>query len=197
MGTERTSERIVPSKFSVAILAYCGNLTDYVSTKVLLVKNKYERVGPVAGKVEIINGLPENPFDAIQREWGEETGGEPFEFERPPEYKTAIFAQKDGIVDTGFIYAGILTKKAIDTFSKGKQIVEDEDIVEAKLYNIDDVLVILHDWKNQLAHPEINAQTLINIVNNVMVNHDNYFGSGAKNLFTFADFGMDFKITCL
>lgn len=193
-----TDNRIISTKLSVAILAWHGNMADYISTKVLLVKNKEGKLGPPAGKIEVVNGVPEKPYKAIKREWKEETGGEPFIFDEDPEFESCIFAQQNGYTDIGFIFHARLTDKSSDMFYKGKTIKTDEDIIEAKLYSIDNILEILRDWKNQLAHPEINAQTLINIVNNVMVNHDSLFMPDEKiRLFKFKDFDMNFNITIL
>jgi hypothetical protein len=193
-----TDNRIIASKLSVAILAWNGNMADYISTKVLLVKDKEGKLGPPAGKIEVLDGVPENPLVAIQREWREETDGEPFVFENAPNFKNCIFAQRDGFTDIGFIFHARLTDESTDLFIKGKTINTDEKIVEAKLYNIDNILEILRDWKSRLVHPEINAQTLINVVNNVMINHDSLFMPGTKiRLFELKNFEMDFKITVL
>ena len=199
MVAEIKTERSVPSKLSVAILAYRGNLADYIDTKVLLVTKRDGRSGPVAGKIEVTNHIPENPLNALKREWDEETGSEPFKFKRPPTFKDTVFAQGEGFVDIGFIYHAVLTDNAEEVFLGGKKIDNDEDIVEARLFDIDEVLVILRDWRNKLTRPEINAQTLINVVNNVMVNHDDYLGLSVKgsDLFDFKYFDMNFKVTSL
>jgi 8-oxo-dGTP pyrophosphatase MutT (NUDIX family) len=196
MVTENLTERFVNTKLSVAVVAYCGNLADFVDTRVLMVKNREGLVGPVAGNIE----KAEHPLAALEREWYEETGGEPFTFQNGSlRFKDVLFSQGNGYIDLGFVYHARLTESQIRLFDEGKFVTNDEDIVEAKLFDMDELLVVLRDWRNKLTHPQINAQTLINIVNNVMVNHDDYIASpvSSDDLFTLEYFGMDFTTTSL
>lgn len=191
-----SKERLIQVKLSVAVFAFCGNLADYVNTRVLLVTDREGKVSPVAGKVE----KGEHPLSALKREWHEETGGEPFEFEtRSLEFSDSILVENKEYTDIGYIFTARLTDEQIEIFDEGKTVEDDEDIVSCRLFDMDEIINILKNWEKSLAHPEINAQTLINLLNNVLVNHDTSVGEHVTNddLFTLEFFGMDFKTNSL
>ncbi len=196
MGERRYN--ITETKLSVAVLASTGNFADFISTQVLMVEDRHGKLGPVSGKVDIlVDNVPEHPIDAFRREWMEETGCEPFVFRQKPKFLDTIFSLRDGYANIGFIYKAELTDDAIEIFKRGKVVTDDEDIVLARLLNIDDIIEILKNWQVKLAHPEINAQTLIHLTNIVMNNHDNLFMPGVTDCFTADYFGIPFKTSSL
>ena len=197
MSAENNKEGVIQAKLSVAIIAHMGNMADFSSTKVLLVKNKDGKWGPPAGHIDCINGVPEHPLIALKREWLEETNT-PFQFKRRVQCIDNVFSIKDGCTSIGFVFRATLTDKAVEIFERGKRVDGDKSIIYAKLASVDDVIKLLKSWKEELARPEINAQTLIRFCNTIKANYDSLFFSSIKSqFFTNEDFGIDFPTTLL
>lgn len=199
MPTIEREKILIPTSFSVAMLAMTGNLADHLTSQLLMVRDKHKgTLGPVAGKLNLIDEKLEHPYEALEREWNEETGGLPFKFVRKPIFTDTLYVNQMSKISIGFIYSAFLTDDVANSLRTPKPVVGDEDIDQVELCNCYRLEEILKNWQTMLTHPEINGQTVLNWLNKVDRNHDEISFSGVISTYPkLSDYGMNFNVTSL
>jgi 8-oxo-dGTP pyrophosphatase MutT (NUDIX family) len=181
MAEKEIKEHLIPTSYSAAIIAETGNSVDLQTSQIILVRDRStKKWGPPAGHTTVLpDGTLESPYKTAVREWKEETGGLPMEFDRKPELSRTLFVynQLQNKVSLGFIFSTSFKNGYEDkTFER-----DPKDILRFKtkpvdngfekdfvgLFNYHDIREILENWREKLYLPEINGDTLLNWCNSL------------------------------
>jgi 8-oxo-dGTP pyrophosphatase MutT (NUDIX family) len=140
-NTDLTPEN--KANFKLSVVAYLSDWND----SLMLVKQKDNTWGLPAGKVR----FDEDPLSGILRECVEETGLKRTRLEidfiqRTPFSSSGFFFSN---LDGNKYFIGLLFNVSYDgVFLKSSQI-EDEDVIEAKAFNLDELLILLSNSKRE------------------------------------------------
>ncbi len=185
MSAEKSEHKervIIPTKFSVSILAETGAGYSFQRAKVLLVRNTASKKWglPAGGTIYKPDGKLESPIESIRREWDEETGGLPFQFKYPPFNLDTIILPEKELAHVGIIFKTTLMDELADRIGKGIRVTGHEtDYV--RLFKYRELVYLLENWRQRIHKPEYNSDLLLNWCNNLSSGHDDLFLPGGES----------------